>query len=230
MRLRASAGSYLLLVIGVVLYGSSLFHHSHATSSLNSEGQGDVVLFSGGLPAPMQRIMAGPFRGVAADMNLLAVFSIYDAARSHVQAGALWKHLYQRLMTAQQLDPWFWDVYRLTSGLIGFHSGGAATAVMILRKGAQARAWDWEMPFVAAYLAHASLHDDKLAFELMNQAVKRPNAPAMAIGLAARFLSATDDQQVAIQFLTYLKQTLPKRYHNVIDARIQRLQQGIASP
>jgi len=236
--LRQPFAIWLCLALGLCLYGLSLFHHQ-------AQQTGRAVFFTGGLPPSAQQVLAGPFAGVAADLNLLDVFSIYNVIRHRAVAGrqtsaskhqtapdklmadnsGLWEKLKQRLFAAQALDPWFWDVYRLTVGLMAFHKQDAPAAVNLLSKGAAARSWDWEMPFMAGYLAYDFLHDDKRAYTLMAEALKRPNAPSLAVGLAAQFLKGSKGSAASIRFLRYLKYTMPASYRGVIDARIKRLQQ-----
>jgi len=206
------------MALGLCLYGMSLFHQQTQTTDRPH-------LFTEGLPPAAQKVLAGPFAGAAADFNLLAVFSIYDVIRTQSRDhNALWHKLHARLTAAQQLDPWFWDVYRLTTGLMAFHERGTSAAVKLLSKGANARTWDWEMPFMAGFLAHDFLHDDKRASELMSEAIKRPNAPPLAVGLASQFLQASEGSESSIRFLFYLRASLPAEYRDVINARIARLQ------
>ncbi|WP_231368663.1 hypothetical protein [Mariprofundus ferrooxydans] len=208
------------MAIGLCLYGMALFHNQ--TGSLQQS-----VFLTGGLPPSAQKIISGPFVGAAADFNLLSVFSIYEGIRRQpADNNALWKKLHTRLLAAQELDPWFWDVYRLATGLMAFHKQGTSAAVDLLSKGAKARTWDWEMPFMAGYLAHDFLHDDKRAATLMSEAIKRPNAPPLAIGLASEFLNTSEGSAASLRFLHYLQTSMPAEYRGVIDARIARLQQA----
>ena len=209
------------------MYSASIFHQ-HIIE------ENDTPLLTAGLPPGAQQILAGPFAGAASDFNLLAVFSIYDVIRKQTTLSKkfdshdnhiLWKKLYGRLFAAQTLDPMFWDVYRLAVGLIAFHEQGTSAAVDLLSKGAEARTWDWEMPFMAGYLAHDFLHDDKRAATLMSEAIKRPNAPSLAVGLASQFLNASEGRAASLRFLHYLRASMPAGYRGVIDARIARLQQ-----
>jgi len=212
------------MILGLLLYGMTLFHHQ----TRQADG---VSFFTGGLPPSAQKVIAGPFAGAASDFNLLGVFSIYGVIRNQKQSNhALWEKLHRRLFAAQALDPWFWDVYRLAIGLMAFHKQGTASAVDLLSKGAAARTWDWEMPFMAGYLTHEYLHDDKRAYALMSEAVKRPNAPSLAVGLASQFLKASAGSEASIRFLRYLKTSLPAEYRGVIDARIARLRQANKKP
>jgi len=207
------------MALGLCLYGMSLFHQQTQTTDR-------PPLLTECMHPDAQKMLAGPFAGAAADFNLLAVFSIYDVIRT--QSGdhnALWQKLHARLTAAQQLDPWFWDIYRLTTGLMAFREQGTSAAVDLLSKGANARTWDWEMPFMAGYLAHDFLHDDKRASALMSEAIRRPNAPPLAVGLASQFLQASEGSEASIRFLYYLSASLPIEYRDVINARIARLQQ-----
>lgn len=206
------------MVIGLCLYGMALLHNQTGPQQQSS-------FFTGGLPPSAQKIISAPFVGAAADFNLLGVFSIYEGIRRQpTDNNALWQKLHARLLAAQELDPWFWDVYRLATGLMAFHKQGTSAAVDLLSKGAKARTWDWEMPFMAGYLAHDFLHDDKRASALMSEAIKRPNAPPLAVGLASQFLSNSEGIAASLRFLHYLRASLPAEYRGVIDARIARLQ------
>jgi len=209
--------TWLCILIGLCLYGSSFFHQQQSNTNRNP-------LLTAGLPPAAQQVLAGPFAGAAADFNILAVFAIYDAIRKQENSNnALWPKLQGRLQSAQALDPWFWDTYRLTTGLMAFQQQSTAAAVELLIKGTDARSWDWETPFIAAYLSHDLLHDDKRAYDLMREAASRPDAPPLAIGLAASFLQSSESTEASIQFLHYLKQSLPEKYRAVIDDRIKRL-------
>ena len=211
--------TWVCLVIGLCLYGMALSHHQRGSLQ-------QPTLFTGGLPPSAQKVVFGQFVGAAADFNLLSVFSIYEGIRKQpTDNNVLWQKLHARLLAAQELDPWFWDVYRLATGLMAFHKQGTSTAVDLLSKGAKARTWDWEMPFMAGYLAHDFLHDDKRAATLMAEAIKRPNAPPLAVGLASQFLSASEGSAASLRFLHYLRTSMPAEYRGVIDARIARLQQ-----
>ncbi|WP_040881739.1 hypothetical protein [Mariprofundus ferrooxydans] len=212
--------AWICMAIGLCLYGMALFHHQR-----ESLQQSDF--FTGGLPPSAQKALAGPFAGAAADLNLLGVFSIYEGIRRQpADNNALWHKLHARLLAAQELDPWFWDVYRLAVGLMAFRKQGTSAAVDLLSKGAAARTWDWEMPFMAGYLAHEFLHDDKRAAVLMSEAVKRPNAPPLAIGLASQFFNASEGPEASIRFLRYLRASMPAEYRAVIDARITHMEQA----
>jgi len=187
----------------------------------------DTQLFSlterGPTPVFAQRMFAGPAPGLAADVNILSSFSVYshiNRLESNAEHSAMWVYLANYLEQASILDPYFYDTYRLSSGLLAFQEQHAKEAIEIMKYGAQYRTWDWETPLIAGFLAHHLLQDNKLAFELMKLATSRPDAPPLAIGLAARFLADSEGRETGIQYLRYMKSIMPKGYSKHIDDRI----------
>lgn len=183
---------------------------------------------SGPAPVLAQAIFAGPAPGLAADANILGVFNVYSHIRnlpiSDKEHSPSWNHLKAYLKHASVLDPYFYDIYRLTSGLLAFQSEHTRDALMIMEHGAQYRTWDWETPLIAGFLAHDLLNDNTLAFDLMELASSRPGAPPLAIGLAARFLADTENPLAGIQYLRYMKSIMPKDYSKPIGDRIKKLE------
>jgi len=177
----------------------------------------------------MQKLFAGQYLGLAADYNLLRVFSLYDlqphSDNRATEGQNLWPQIQQHLINATRLDPYFKDSYRLITGLLAFQPKRADLAVKLLEYGSAYRTRDWEIPFVAAFLSHEMLKDDQRAFKLMREAATRPGAPPLAAALAARFLRKNVGLAASIQFLEYLKTILPKNYWPSLQKRIQKLQQ-----
>jgi hypothetical protein len=181
----------------------------------------------------VQSIAAGPYKGLASDFNILAVFTMYDhikhAPLNENEQHLAWQHLSSYLQRAQDLDPWFKDTYRLTIGLLAFSEGFASDAVQILETGSKQMTRDWKLPFFAGYIAYDRLNDHQKAFELMQESISRPNVPPLAIGLASRFLQKESGQEASILFLEYLLQTMPEKYRGPIKSRIKRLRDEAAS-
>jgi len=208
------------IVIGCLLYmGARLTQASIPTHSYATE--------AGPAPATIQSIAAGPFKGLASDYNILAVFTMYDhikhAPLDKPQQQLAWQHLSSYLHRAQSLDPWFMDTYRLSIGLLAFHEGFASDAVQLLKAGSSKISQDWRLPFFAGFIAYDRLNDHKMAYELMQEALRRPNTPPLAIGLASRFLMKEKGNEASLLFLEYLLQTMPKAYHGPIKKRIEKL-------
>ena len=210
----------LLMLTGVVLYAVAR-HAGHADYGL------EIDRHTGPSPAIIQQVIAGPCPGLGADANLLSVYSIYDqilhAGLDGKNEAIAWHHLKTYLERAQSLDPWFWDIYRLSGGLLGFHEGSERDAISIMEKGAQWRTWDWETPFVAGFLAYDRMHDDGLAYRLMRLSADRPGVPPMVIGLAAKFLMQEKGVETSLMFLHYMLKTMPEGYKGPIQERIDKL-------
>lgn len=178
-------------------------------------------------PAPLRAAITGPCIGAGADFSIFRVYSIFAHLQKNPQDEKGWRLLYQHLSAAQQQDPWFWDVYRLSTGLLGFREGYTENILTILEKGARARTWDWETPFLAGFLAYDQLNDHARAFALMSAAAKRENAPPIAARLAARFLSETQGVQASIDFLNAIAKTMPPEYQKPLLERIRELKSSL---
>lgn len=212
----------------VALLAVGFFMHTIGRQAGTLQDQSETtLLISPPAPLVIQQMIAGPTLGLGAESNLLSVFSIYWTTQkkklSPEDQQRAWSYLAQYLKQAQSFDPWYWDTYRLTSGLLIYQKDHQQQAFDILTRGAKARAWDWEIPFVVGFLAHDLLKNDELAFRLMKLAIHRPNSPPMVLGLAARFLSKTETVDDSIRFLNALKSTLPVGYSTYIEERIKTL-------
>ncbi|NWF39373.1 hypothetical protein F3F96_09520 [Mariprofundus sp. NF] len=212
-----------LLLLATITYGASRMLVSDSTSILST------VVQSGPLPSVAQQIVAGPFVGMVADYNILAVFTIYDQITYKLPESEkrhAWQQLASYLQRTSDIDPLFMDTYRLSSGLLAYSEHGTRDAVTILAKGAEARSWDWELPFLAGFIAYDSLKDYEQAFYFMKMATKRPGVPPIAIGLASRMLTQEQGMEASISFLQYLLTTMPEAYHGQIQRRLRELKES----
>lgn len=222
MRVGARHVAWAMILAGGVLYGSSRVFApgAHLRSSVWETGPSPLIL---------QTILAGPDRGLMADMDVLSVFSLNDDLRMHRFAGGqahkAWGYLAAYLERAQALDPRFQDTYRLALGLLGYTEGFQSKAVGILELGAEANPQNWQYPFFGGFIAHDQLHDDDRAYRLMSMAVRRPGVPPLALGLAARFLAKDRSPEASLRFLELMRQMMPPAYKAPLQARIQRLKQ-----
>jgi len=209
----------LLLICVLLLYGVRL-------SALQLQTEEQHVLWSDAEPFVADSIVAGPLAGLAADFKLLDVFAMYYQAQVTGRSEDF-AYIKPYLNRAQHLDPQFYDVYRLASSLLAFDAKQPQAAIDLLQKGLVVqRAEAWEFLFVAGFIAHDNLNNDKLAFELLSQLVGREGVPVLVMTLASRFLESTSTTQDAIVFLQGLLQLLPEEYHQGIKDRIQAYQDG----
>lgn len=214
---------WLLLVIGCLIYAGSRFIQHDTDFKLST------TLSSGPAPSLVQKIMAGPFTGIAADYNILGAFFLYDQIKSTLPDSKKtqgWKQLATHLDRTSDIDPWFMDTYRLATGLLAYSDYDTSQdAVSILEKGTKARTWDWELPFLAGFISYDQLADNKQAFYYMKIATERPGVPTLAVGLASRILKHEKGEGASISFLQYLLKTMPEAYHGLIKRRIRQLKQ-----
>ena len=166
--------------------------------------------------------VSGQVPTLAADFQVLRFFDVYYAIQKHQKKDEA-IYLVTYLKNASLLDPYFFDIYRLASGLLPFDLGLAEQSIHLLERGAEALPDNWEIPFFAGFIAHQQLGDDKTAFRMMKLVIDRPNAPDIAVHLAAKFLAKTNSKADAILFLQSLLLTMPESYREDIKRQIQRL-------
>lgn len=178
-------------------------------------------------PSPLlaDLAFAGPLRGLASDYALLETFSIYYETRHVPNASRpqLWKAFVNHLTRAQRLDPAFFDVYRVAGALLTYDARMPDEAVRMLRKGTDNIPDNWEIPFLAGFIAYDQLKNSTLAFELMSEAAKRPDAPAMTASLASRFLEGAQGPEASIRFLEEMMLLFPEKYHEGLKNRIREI-------
>lgn len=208
----------------LVIFFSCLF-----IARTNGLGNQDAGVESWGTPAPvlLDISLAGPLRGLASDFNVLNVFSIYHAAnkeQKRLGSTELWPVMAAYLQRAQEMDSRFFDVYRLSGALLAYDAKMPHAAVQLLEKGADQLSDNWELPFLAGFLAYDQLKDNKLAYKLMKKAAVRPDAPPLTVHLAARFLAKDEGNAAGIAFLQAMIDLLPKGYHAGLKQRISELE------
>lgn len=196
------------------------------TNGLDNQHAG---IKSWGTPAPvlLDLSLAGPLRGLASDFYLLHVFSIYQAASQEQKSRGsteLWPVMAAYLQRAQEMDPRFFDVYRVSGALLAYDAKMPRAAVQLLEKGADQLGDNWELPFLAGFLAYDQLKDNSLAYSLMKKAAVRPDAPPLTVHLAARFLAKDEGNSAGIAFLQTMIELLPEGYHAGLKQRISELQ------
>jgi len=173
----------------------------------------------------LDRTWAGAVPGIAADVAVLEIYNIYARARSEHGPNAPWRdQLYFELRSAQAMDPYFRDVYRLTEGLLAYEALRWKEAVDILAS--SSTTLNSADPLLAAsFIAHQYLHNDKLAMRLARQAIKKPDASQLTIGFATALIRKRSGCKMALAFLESRLHTLPERYRQGILLMIQRYRQ-----
>ncbi|MDQ7004204.1 MAG: hypothetical protein Q9N67_04500 [Ghiorsea sp.] len=196
-----------------------------------SSGQGgysaDKVVFTTSVfdTATLQ-VVAGPLPGLVADFKLLNVFSLFNEMQKHPQSD-YGTYIYEDLTYASDLDPKFHDVYRLASSILAFDANMPEEAVMLLEKGTYSMPSRWDTPFLGGFIAFEQVGDAQKAFELMNLAATREDAPPFTALLAARYLRNESTVEETISFLQSLVQMMPEDYRAGILSRIDELKKEV---
>lgn len=206
-----------LLLIAAIAWGRSISdtHYFNKQPVANTWSSKQIYL---------HKAMAGSLPAVAADLAVLNIFNIYanSLQASPSEKDIWWTELYNQLRVAQTLDPYFRDIYRLTEGLLAFEANKMKEAVNILAN-SEAYLNSSDPLLVASFIAHQELKNHKLAFELANRAIQKPDAQHFAIGFAASLLKRERGCHAAILFLQSRMHSMPKKFQQGIINRINRL-------
>ncbi len=218
---------FALLALGLALHAYSQWQKDSMRIDLQQ-----ALVLSGPSSHMFQAILAGPCLGLGADANLLSIFDTYHSltkkSLQQKDKNYAWEYLYQYLRRAQDFDPWFWDIYRLTLGILAYNPDYTRKAIDMARRGGEMRTWDWEQLFIAGFLAHELLNDKTWAVELLRESATRPKAPPLIVGVTANILADTHSTEDSLRFLRMMKNLLPA-YNHYIDERIQRLERRQSS-
>ena len=223
MRMTTVAGqiAVVCLLVAVIAWGRSVSHFAPLVGS-------SETLHWSSSPQLLARAWAGAVPGIAADVAVLDIYNIYARAREQHGPHAPWRdQIYFELRSAQAMDPYFRDVYRLTEGLLAYEALRWKEAVDIL---ASSGPWlNSADPLLAAsFIAHQYMHDDVLAIRLAKQAIKKPNASQLTIGFATAMIRKRSGCEMALAFLESRLHTLPRRYRQGILFKMQQLRQSKA--
>lgn len=174
-----------------------------------------------------QRARAGPVPAFAADMAVLNIFNIYAqaTAASVENRAAWWAALNYQLHLAQNMDPYFRDVYRLTEGLLAYEAQDMQGAINILSK-SEPHLNSSDPLLVAAFIAHQELKNEILALSLARKAADKPDASPLVLGFASSLIKGQSGCKASLSFLRSRMNTLPEKYQKGIIRRIRKLQEG----
>jgi phage anti-repressor protein len=155
------------------------------------------------LPPFVVKVMSLEFRTVTADF-IFARTSQYYGGRSYRRgtwSKSDYRWLYNNLIVATDLDPYFEDPYYFANAVFTWGAGAYNEANNLLARGTAARTWDWQLPFYLGFNKFYFLHDNKGGADDLLIAAKRPRAWAGLPSLAARLYSNAGSTENAIDFL-----------------------------
>jgi len=211
-----------LLIIGLIaLLTIARINYDHNQNSIQLPNN-----YTSTSPILMQFIW-GPVQGLGADFTVLKVFSMYyDASQAKDDSAAKWKALSDTLFLAQKLDPQFYDTYHIGVSTLAYDAKLPDKSMQLAYLGAEALPLNWQIPFIGGFIAYDLSHDYTNASKLMSIATHVPNAPTLAVTLAARFLKKDIGTDASIHFLKQMMEILPEEYQASIKARLRKLQKN----
>lgn len=189
------------------------------------------------LPPFVIKFMAFEFKSIAADLYHVRASQFYGGRVDRVADATRddWAWLYTNLWLATELDPYFQDPYYLGNAFLTWDAGLYVQANKLLKKGSDARSWDWTIPFFIGFNKFYFLNENKEAADYLLKAYERPGAIPYLPNLAARLYQREGRTEVALAFLINFwgnerDQKLKKSYEIRIDAfkKILSLEKTVA--
>ena len=189
------------------------------------------------LPPTVMKLLSLEFRTLIADF-LFARASQYFGGKIEYHdpaTGSDFRWLYSNLIVVTDLDPYFEDPYYFGNAIFTWDAGMYNEANALLKKGTEARTWDWQLPFFLGFNKFYFLKDNKAGADYILEAAKRPGSPDFLPTLAARLYHQAQNTGIAIAFLKSFYQTekseqIKKLYAVRIDAleKIMTLEKAVA--
>jgi len=159
------------------------------------------------LPPAAVKILALDYRNLTADLIFSRTMSFYGAKldRDEKVDSRTWELIYDRLVLATELDPYFADPYYFGQSVLTWEAGMPQKANTLLDRGRRFRTNDWFIPFFMGFNSFYFLHDNAQAGTYLMEASKRPDSSPLVGLLAARLASKGGGTETAILFLRQLE-------------------------
>lgn len=181
------------------------------------------------LPGPLLRVVAGEFRGLAADFCFLQGLTAYgkllESAGPSQARDSDWQRVYRLLDAATDLDPYFFDPYYFGNAVLSRNPEMIPRINQLLEKGLEWRDWDWLLPFYLGFNHFYYLQDSGRAAEYLMLGAQRPDAMPLLATLAARLAYQENRTENAIVFLRgILSRTEDERTRELYQVRLEALE------
>lgn len=177
-----------------------LYFFAHQAFWQHREGVRQKLIAGYLVPSQYSRVLACGFKGVLADYQFLRLLSFYGdrSLNKQVLGDEDWKYFFDSIDVVTDLDPWFYDPYVLTEGLLVWEAGQIRQANKLLSKGMKYRGSDWRLPYFVGFNHFFFLKDYAVGAEYIMKAAELPGAQAiyqvlrlgwliMVIGLKPRY-------------------------------------------
>jgi hypothetical protein len=179
------------------------------------------------MPAEFMDVLAGEFHGALADYLLLEVGSFVGS--NQVGTETDYANIRQTLKTVLNLDPYFMQAYLYAQALLPWDGHHPDWANELLAIPKASRPWDWRPGYYMAFNYYYFLNNYGKSSELLLEAARIKNAPAILALLGGRFAVKSGRSQAAIVMLKSMLQdkSLAEADRREIHMRISALQEII---
>ena len=203
MPLFCRQGILFLFLLGfyAAAYNALLdFRVEHATASQPSVGWG-------ALPPNVLKMLAGEFKGLAADFMVLDIGAqlgtelVRDSRGGYriVKKQYDWANISRLFVSSQALDPSFQQTFILAEGWLPWEPPGMLTETQeILKTAAEHRPWDWQPNHIMGFNMYYFQNRPGEAGQLFLEAAKTPYAPPFLAILGARLAQKGGQTETAI--------------------------------
>jgi len=209
-------GLLILIVIHLSLYS----HTFTAKGELNRQSRINYVL-----PAEFSRVAALDFEGLAADFQLLqGIFFIGDKIDREEKITAVdWDYFTRIINAVIKLDPYFYDTYHFSTGMLTWGSGRFQDAINILKYGQKFNKDDYRFPYHIGFIYFYFLHDVQKGAQYFEFASRIPDAPPILASIASRLAYYGGNYSFSINLLKRILSTerspeIKKYYKIRLDA------------
>ena len=211
---------FAVLVLFLLAYAVAFPHVRQVRKPLRTVQARGIIL-----PPAVVKLISLEFRTLVADF-LFARASQYFGGKIENHEGATvsdmgW--LFRNLTVITELDPYFEDPYYFGNALLTWNVGMYREANDLLKKGTEARTWDWMLPFFLGFNRFYYLRDPEGGAAAILEAARRPGAPDFLPTLASRLYKQAGRTETAIAFLITFAELEPdvrikKKYEIRIEA------------
>mgnify|MGYP005845294073 CR=1 FL=1 len=187
-------GVAMLAVFHVVLYGQTF----ERKNGLDEQARVNYVL-----PASFSRAAALDFKGVIADFQLLqGIFFIGEKIETQSQVSeAEWDYLVRIITTVTRLDPYFYDTYHFSTGMLTWGAGRYEDAIKILETARQYNPDDYRFPYHIGFIYFYFLQNNQKGAQYLELASRQPDAPPILASLASRLAYYKGNYQFSIDLI-----------------------------
>ena len=150
------------------------------------------------LPNSVIKILAGEFKGLAADFLIMEIGAYLDSGEESKSKD--WDRIALHFSQAMALDPYFAQTYQMVQAYLPWN-GRVEQGNQLLEISRQHITWDWYPSFFIGFNYFYFLKDYPNAARYLLETSKMPDAPAILATLGARFSQKSGQTQASIAFL-----------------------------